>query len=95
MGMPLLRHRKRFAIYGAGELGRNLVALLISINHKPEFLIDQSTTNDSTCHGIPIKTIEDIDSTSIESVLIASIKFKDEIRNLINEKLPRIEILES
>lgn len=74
------------AIYGAGGVGQRVLTLLSKMSIIPVCFIDQSAKENDHINSIPLLSIDTVDKRSIDTIIIASFAFYDEIKETIEQK---------
>lgn len=85
--------KRKFAIYGAGEIGKQLARELHRVGLAPAMYIDQSARQGETVQKVPVFNLDDERISSIDYAVIASDKFYGEMANNLLQRYPHIKLL--
>lgn len=80
----------RIGIYGMGEIGQHLVKLIKSSKSATvdmQLYDSKAEYNAFEVLGLPVRGPEALGSVPVELMIVASVKFTDEIQTLVAEKL--------
>lgn len=83
----------RFAIYGAGDMGRRLARILVAAGFVPMCFIDKTAKPGGMLDGINIITPDALSALDISLIVIASARFYREIKANLMLSNQNVEIL--
>ncbi|HHQ4551800.1 TPA: nucleoside-diphosphate sugar epimerase/dehydratase, partial [Aeromonas veronii] len=87
------KHNNRFAIYGAGDIGRRIYNILQAADITPVCFFDKDYTKKKCTCKIPILMPDKINFTKINAVIIASDAYYQEIYTLVKSMSSDIDVV--
>lgn len=72
--MSALGEASKLAVYGAGKVGREALAVLCSQGKAPDcFVVTNMTGNDNYVEGLPVRSLEEIETEKLEYVILIAV----------------------
>lgn len=87
------KHNNRFAIYGAGDIGRRIYNILQAADITPVCFFDKNHTQKKCTYKIPTLMPDKINFTKINAVIIASDAYYQEIYTLVKSMSSDIDVV--
>lgn len=83
----------RFAIYGAGDIGKRVLRILLAADLVPAFFVDKAAIPETYIESIQVITPKELSLKNLNLIIIASSRFYHEIKDDLISQYENVEIL--